>query len=49
MRDVYRCTPEELDRQDAHVVELHQEFIAIERREERLAARRAEQQAKLKH
>ena len=43
IRDLYHCTPEELDRQDDTTVELHGNFMALDARERNYNERRAEQ------
>ena len=47
MRDVYRCTPAELDEMDDALVTMHREFIRIERRQAKIAGKRAEQRRKI--
>lgn len=38
MRDVYHCTPEELDRQDPERARLHLELISVENKVKRFQA-----------
>lgn len=48
IRDLYHCTPSELDQQDEYITSLHIDFMNIKAEEGKLNAKRAEQRAKLK-
>ncbi len=47
IRDVYHCTPAELDMQDAGVIEMHKRFIGIENDAKHLDGNRSEQRARI--
>lgn len=48
IRELYHCTPSELDQQDEYITSLHVDFMNIEAEGNKLKNKRAEQQAKLK-
>lgn len=48
IKNLYHCTPEELDKQDDFITSLHVDFMGLEAKEEALQAKRAEQAAKIK-
>ena len=48
IKNLYHCTPSELDQQDAFILDLHNSFMMIEHKEESLKRRRQEQQQKMK-
>lgn len=48
MRDIYHCTPSELDAQDDAVVEMHAGFTKVAADYEMIRARREKQRAKFK-
>ncbi len=48
IRDVYHCTPAELDKQDATKVEMHKSFLGIENEERHIEGKRAEQRNRMK-
>jgi len=43
IKELYHCTPSELDEQDEQVTKLHFEIIMLERKKEYLDSKRAEQ------
>lgn len=45
--ELYHCTPEELDRQDAATIQLHLEFMRIREQERLKDQRRSEQRARV--
>ena len=47
IKELYHCTPSELDGQDDFITSLHVEFIAIEAKESVLQQKRAEQRANM--
>jgi hypothetical protein len=47
MRDVYRCTPAQLDEIDDATVTMHREFIRMERKLSFVANKRREQRDKI--
>lgn len=48
IKNLYHCTPEELDRQDDHITSLHIEFMTLEAKEEALQMKRSEQAARVR-
>jgi hypothetical protein len=48
MRNVYHCTPSELDEQDASIVELHTHILSLEARERRISEKSAGMKQKYK-
>ena len=40
MKEIYRCTPEELERQDEHMLDLHYSFLMAERQHEIIEQKR---------
>lgn len=47
MRDIYHCTPSQLDDEDDAIVEAHREFIRMDAKQRRIAERRAAQRGKI--
>lgn len=47
--ELYHCTPEELDRQDAAKVQMHLEFMRIREQERLKEHKRSEQRARITH
>lgn len=47
MKEIYHCTPSELEKQDEHVLSMHYAMIMIEREEEFIEMKRKEQKAKV--
>ena len=45
MKDVYHCTPSELDKQDESMLNMHYEFLMREREREHIENERAKQRA----
>lgn len=48
MKEIYHCTPTELDEQEERVLQLHFEMLQEERKNEYIEQKRAEQRAKMK-
>lgn len=49
MKELYHCTPKELDEQDESVLQLHFTMLQKEREHEYIEQKRAEQRAKMKN
>lgn len=48
MRDVYHCTPNELEQQPLAILDLHRQFISMEEKQRKLEENRAKQLSKSK-
>lgn len=48
MRDIYHCTPSELDAQDDRIIEMHLGFMAAQHDQQFIDQQRANQRAKIK-
>jgi len=48
IKELYHCTPEELDRQDYTRLKLHFDIIMLERKKEYLDSKRAEQKSNIR-
>jgi hypothetical protein len=48
IKELYHCTPKELDEQDESVLQLHFTMLQKEREHEYIEQKRAEQKAKMK-
>lgn len=48
VKELYHCTPSELDEQDSFITDLHIEFMGLEAKEQKLQEKRAEQSQKFK-
>ncbi len=48
MRNVYHCTPSELEQQDISIIDLHIGFLNTERKEAKLIKNRADQEEEMK-
>lgn len=48
IKELYHCTPKELDEQDESVLQLHFTMLQKEREHEYIEQKRAEQRAKMK-
>lgn len=46
MKEVYHCTPKELDKQEEKLLDLHYTFLMEERQHEIIESKRAEQRNK---
>ena len=49
IKELYHCTPKELDEQDESVLQLHFTMLQKEREHEYIEQKRAEQKAKMKN
>lgn len=49
IKELYHCTPKELDEQDESVLQLHFTMLQKEREHEYIEQKRAEQRAKMKN
>ena len=47
IRDLYHCTPLELEEQDQSTLDLHREFMRQEAKWKKIESKRSEQEAKL--
>ena len=47
MKEIYHCTPSELDKQEERLLQLHFDMLQEERRHEYLEQKRAEQKSKM--
>jgi len=47
MKEVYHCSPTELDKQDEYILDLHFRMLQKEREFEYIERKRAEQKAKM--
>ena len=45
IKELYHCTPSELDQQDVYKLKLHFEIIMLERKKEYIDSKRAEQKS----
>lgn len=48
MKEIYHCTPSEIEEQDENMLNLHYNFLMEERQHEYIESKRAEQKAKQK-
>ena len=48
MKEIYHCTPSDIEMQDEHMLNLHYAFLMSERHHEMIEQKRAEQQAQQK-
>jgi len=48
MRDIYHCTPSELDEQDDAMIEMHAGFTNVSSKHSHIQSKREQQRAKLK-
>lgn len=48
IKELYHCTPKELDEQDESVLQLHFKMLQEEKKNEYIEQKRAEQKAKMK-
>lgn len=48
-KEIYHCTPEQLDNVDEYTLQLHFAFYNAEKKEEDLQRKRAEQKSSLSH
>jgi hypothetical protein len=48
IKELYHCSPSELDKQDEFILDLHFKMLQKEREHEYIEQKRAEQKAKLK-
>jgi len=46
MRDIYHCTPEEMDKQDDTTIDMHAQFVNMLAEHAQLTERRSTQRAK---
>lgn len=49
MKEIYHCTPSELDKQDERILNMHYEFLMKERQHEHIENERAKQRAEQKN
>lgn len=49
MKEIYHCTPSELDKEDERILNMHYEFIMKERQHEYIESQRAKQKAEAKN
>lgn len=49
MKEIYHCTPTELEKQDDHLLNLHFQFLQEERKREHIQNERAKQKANQKN
>lgn len=49
IKELYHCTPSELDKQSEHTLQLHYTMLMEERKREAIEHKRAEQRAKNSH
>lgn len=47
MKEIYHCTPSDLDKQEERLLQLHFEMLQEEKKHEYLEQKRAEQKAKM--
>jgi hypothetical protein len=45
MKEIYHCTPTELDKQDEKILNMHFEFLMAERKHDFIESQRAKQKA----
>lgn len=48
IKELYHCTPSELEEQDEIILQMHAEFMRAELKQQMFDQKRAEQQAKIK-
>lgn len=48
IKELYHCTPEELDRQEYAITEMHIGFLGLQNRSQNIEGKRASQRAKFK-
>jgi len=49
MKEIYHCTPTELDKQEERILNMHYDFLMAERKHEYIESQRAKQKAENSH